>query len=418
MPIVSITLPQLGESVAEATILKWLVEPGDTIERDQIIAEVATDKVDTDLYSEYEGVLSTIEVKEGEIALVGSTIATITTSKSIELEKVVPQEGKSISKSPATQEKDQNKEQVQSILNSTSLYLTPVVRNIAAKAKLTPQQLEQIPRSGSNHSRITKKDILAYLNTPTKSAEVIQERKILKIEEEDEVYSLSRMRQLIAKHVSESVQTAAHVTSWVISDVTSIVRWRENVKVEFQENYNSKLTYTHIFMALVVESLQQFPKLNAWFDGVDQLVLKKRINLGFATATPDNNLIVPNLKSAEGLTFSDFAKEVNRLGQAAKSNSLDRTDIQGTTFIVSNTGIFGSLMGTPILVLPQVAILALGAIESAPGVVIEDGKEKIAIVKQMHLSLSYDHRIIDGAYASGFLSDLKRRMLEFEGIQF
>ena len=420
MPLVSILLPKLGESVTEATIIKWLKQPGDKIEKDETIAEVATDKVDTDLPSEYEGVLKEIFIGEGETVAVGKSIATIEVAE----DQIVIKDTIEVKEQDSTSNtKSENNQQIKrqsktNLGHQSGLYLTPVVRNIAHEAGLTPDELSTIQPTGSNKTRITKKDILNYLNpteeiTPSKSI-----KRTLKIESNDEVIPLTRMRKLIASHMSESSQTAAHVTSWVIADVTSIVTWRENHKVLFARKHKTKLTYTHIFMALVIESLIEYPKLNAWYNGEDELVLKGDINLGFAAATPDDNLIVPNIKSAETKALQEIVSSVNILGKAAKTKALKSIDIEGTTFTVSNTGIFGSLMGTPLIALPQVAILALGEITSAPGIIIKDNIESIAIVKQMHLSLSYDHRIIDGAYASRFLKNLKNRMTTFIELQY
>ncbi|MFT4568032.1 MAG: 2-oxoglutarate dehydrogenase E2 component (dihydrolipoamide succinyltransferase), partial [Saprospiraceae bacterium] len=409
MAIVDIILPKLGESVAEATILKWLKKIGDPIQMDENLAEVATDKVDTDLPSEYKGVLHSILVKEGEVAQVGATIATIEVAGDATI-KIEKDEHRSEKTSDFGNQEQliKSAKSVNQVVkgnrilqNATSLFLTPVVRNIAAEAGLTADELLRIKPTGSNSTRITKKDILNYLHPPVQKPLAAHDAKRkLAIEPEDQVVPLSRMRKLIADHMSTSVQTAAHVTSWSEVDVTEIVTWRQAHKEDFIEEHGVKLTYTHLFMQEIVETLKAFPKLNAWLNGGEELIIKNKINLGFATATPNDNLIVPNLKDASALGLVGIVKGVNELGSAAKNGKLKPRDIEETTFTISNTGAYGSLMGTPILSLPQVGILALGEIVSKPSVIMVDGDEIIAIRKLMYLSLSYDHRIIDGAYGS------------------
>jgi 2-oxoglutarate dehydrogenase E2 component (dihydrolipoamide succinyltransferase) len=409
--IVSITLPKLGESVADATIISWLKQPGDFVSKDEYIAEVATDKVDTDLPSEFEGVLESILVQAGKSANVGSTIATIRVEGEIAQDTTKPlpnKETKAVSHASPSISNNAGKE----LNSSTSSFLTPVVRNIAAEAGLTTEDLAKIPTSGSNN-RITKKDILSFLSPPQVQAAPVGQnnpKQNLEITDGDDVIVLSRMRKLIGAHMVKASQIVPHVTSFSAADVSDLVAWRDNTKDVFTKENGVKLTYTHIIMKKVVELLKEYPKLNAWMNGDDEFILKQNINLGFAAATPDENLIVPNVKNAGSLDIVGLAKSVNALGQAAKSNNLRPSDIERTTFTVSNTGIFGSMMGTPIISVPQVAILALGEIASAPSVIIENGKEKLAIRKKMHLSLSYDHRVIDGAYASKFLKGLKKAL--------
>lgn len=409
--IVSITLPKLGESVADATIISWLKQPGDFVAKDECIAEVATDKVDTDLPSEFEGILESILVQEGETANVDSVIATIRVEG--EVLQVAPSSLPTAKTNTVTSTSTSVSHDAGRKLNSNiPSFLTPVVRNIAAEAGLTPEDLAKILTSGSNN-RITKKDILSFLAPPqVQAAPVIQTnpKQKLEITDGDDVIILSRMRKLIGAHMVKASQIVPHVTSFTAADVSDLVTWRDNNKDVFTKENGVKLTYTHIIMLKVVELLKEFPKLNAWMNGDDEFIVKENINLGFAAATPDENLIVPNVKNAGSLDIVGLAKSVNALGQAAKSNNLKPSDIERTTFTVSNTGIFGSMMGTPIISVPQVAILALGEIASAPSVIIENGEEKLAIRKKMHLSLSYDHRVIDGAYASKFLKGLKKAL--------
>lgn len=423
MKTVDIKLPKLGESVAEATIITWLKKPGDAVSKDETIAEVATDKVDTDLPSEYEGTLEEILIQEGETAAVGAIIAKISIKQNelAAVEESITQELETEQHTTlkevvvSTQSNGaaslSNVEKAKKLQAESPTFLTPVVRNIAAEAGLTPEDLKKIQPSGSNKTRITKKDILNFLTPKKESISLPTPKKLnLEITENDEVVQLSRMRKLIGQHMTQAIQTVPHVTTFVRTDVTNLVNWREANKERVLKQENVKLTYTHLIMKCVVESLRYYPKLNAWMNGNDELILKQNVNLGFAAATPDDNLIVPNVKSAQDFSLYGLAKQVNQLGKAAKEKGLAASDIENTTFTVSNTGIFGSLMGTPILSPPQVGVLALGAIESAPGVIVENGEEKLAIRKQMYLSISYDHRIIDGAYASKFLTDLKIRL--------
>jgi 2-oxoglutarate dehydrogenase E2 component (dihydrolipoamide succinyltransferase) len=409
--IVSITLPKLGESVADATIISWLKKPGDFVKKDELIAEVATDKVDTDLPSEFEGVLEAILVKEGDKANVGSAIATIKVEGDVvqNIPNPLPVFG-STETATTTQAVANNAGRTLN-QNATS-FLTPVVRNIAAEAGLTTEDLSKIATSG-NHNRITKKDILSYLTPPVAQVTpvvIANPKQNLEVTENDEVIELTRMRKLIGAHMVKASQLVPHVTSFTTADVSDLVSWRDSNKEAFTKKNGVKLTYTHIIMQKVIQLLKEYPKLNAWMNGDDEFIIKNDINLGFAAATPDENLIVPNVKAAQKLDVVGLAKSVNALGKAAKSNSLKPTDIERTTFTVSNTGIFGSMMGTPIISVPQVAILALGEIASAPSVIVENGEEKLAIRKKMYLSLSYDHRVIDGAYASKFLKGLKHAL--------
>lgn len=417
MQLINIILPKLGESVAEATIIKWLKQVGDTIEKDENIAEVATDKVDTDLPAAHAGILKSIVIQEGQNVAVGAVIATMEVRDADAIESELAMQTDSPVNQPSSTPSMAGVTAPQRLEGRTlaakaGMLLTPVVRRIAAAAGLSAEDLLQIPATGSNNTRITKKDILNYLHTPSSAPQDVgyDPKRNLPIEGGDTVTQMSRMRKLIAEHMSRSVNTAAHVTSWVLVDVTDIVALRDRSKAAFYLKYETKLTYTHLFMQHIIAVLAEYPKLNAWLNGGDELIIKKRINLGFAAATPDDNLIVPNLKDAGSLDLIQIAKEVNRLGTAAKNNRLKPSDIADTTFTVSNTGIFGSLMGTPILALPQVGILALGAIERQPAVVTIEGIEKIVVRSQMYLSLSYDHRIIDGAYASRYLSALKKRI--------
>lgn len=404
MKEIQILLPKMGESVMEATITDWLKNPGDKIAKDELFVTIGTDKVDSDLPSEYEGILKEILVQEGEEVKVGHAIAIMEVSADtiVHTEKFELKE----------REKATTETQVE-LLETKSLdgksFLSPVVRRIAAENGLEIEDLKQIKPTGEN-GRIRKTDILKFLKKDEKPVpQKISTKLNLNIQPEDKVESLPRIRQIAAEHLQTSYQIIPHVTTFSEVNVSNLVSHREKIKDDFQKENGVKVTYTHFIMKAVIETLKEFPKFNAWMNE-DELILKSDINLGFATALPDGNLIVPNVKKVNDLSLKEIIENVNLIGNNAKSNKLKSDDIQDTTFTVSNTGIFGSLAGTPIISRPQVAVLALGEIRSGAGVILKDGKEELAVCKMMMLSLSYDHRVIDGALASQFLTALKKRL--------
>lgn len=404
MKEIQILLPKMGESVMEATITDWLKNPGDKIAKDELFVTIGTDKVDSDLPSEYEGILKEILVQEGEEVKVGHPIAILEVSADtvVHTEKVEIKETETISTETHVE-----------LLETKSLdgksFLSPVVRRIAAENGLEIEDLKQIKPTGEN-GRIRKADILKFLKKDEKPVQQKISTKLnLNIQPEDKVESLPRIRQIAAEHLHTSYQIIPHVTTFSEVNVTNLVNHREAIKEEFQKENGVKVTYTHFIMKAVIDTLKEFPKFNAWMNE-DELILKNDINLGFATALPDGNLIVPNIKKVNDLNLKEIIENVNLIGSNAKSNKLKSTDIQDTTFTVSNTGIFGSLAGTPIISRPQVAVLALGEIRSGAGVILKDGKEELAVCKMMMLSLSYDHRVIVGALASQFLTALKKKL--------
>jgi len=411
MKEIQIILPKMGESVMEATITNWLKSPGDKIEKDELFVTIGTDKVDSDLPSEYEGILKEILVQEGEETKVGRPIAIMEVSADtvVHAEKV-----------EVEVEIQSNVDSKVELIASKSIdgksFLSPVVRKIAAENNLELEDLKKIIPTGEN-GRIRKVDILKYLNKdskPVQSNNVVSQKLNLNIQPEDTVESLPRIRQIAAQHLQASYQIIPHVTTFSEVNVSNLVNHRDSIKEDFVKENGVKVTYTHFIMQAVIQTLNEFPKFNAWMNE-DELILKNDINLGFATALPDGNLIVPNVKKVNQMTLKEIIENVNLVGSNAKSNKLKSTDIQDATFTVSNTGMFGSLMGTPIISRPQVAVLALGEIRSGAGVIVKDGKEELAVCKMMMLSLSYDHRVIDGALASQFLSALKKK-LEAVGI--
>lgn len=390
----------------EATITDWLKNPGDKIAKDELFVTIGTDKVDSDLPSEYEGILKEILIQEGEEAKVGYPIAVMEVSA----DTVVHAEKQEVKESQAVSANSQVE-----LLETKSLdgksFLSPVVRRIAAENGLEIEDLKQIIPTGEN-GRICKADILKFLQKDEKPVQQKISAKLnLNIQPEDKVESLPRIRQIAAEHLQASYQIIPHVTTFSEVNVTNLVNHRERIKEDFQKENGLKVTYTHFIMKAVIETLKEFPKFNAWMNE-DELIIKNEINLGFATALPDGNLIVPNVKKVNDLSLKEIIENVNLMGNNAKSNKLKSSDIQDTTFTVSNTGIFGSLMGTPIISRPQVAVLALGEIRSGAGVILVNGKEELAVCKMMMLSLSYDHRVIDGSLASQFLSSLKKKLEE------
>lgn len=404
MKEIQILLPKMGESVMEATITDWLKNPGDKIAKDELFVTIGTDKVDSDLPSEYEGILKEILVQEGEEVKVGHPIAVMEVSA----DTIVHTEKFEI-KETETTSTETNVELLETKSLDGKSFLSPVVRRIAAENELEIDDLKQIKPTGEN-GRIRKADILKFLKKDEKPVQQKVSNKLnLNIQPEDKVESLPRIRQIAAEHLQTSYQIIPHVTTFSEVNVTTLVNHREKIKEDFQKENGLKVTYTHFIMKAVIETLVEFPKFNAWMNE-DELILKNDINLGFATALPDGNLIVPNIKKVNDLSLKEIIENVNLIGNNAKSNKLKSTDIQDTTFTVSNTGIFGSLAGTPIISRPQVAVLALGEIRSGAGVIIVDGKEELAVCKMMMLSLSYDHRVIDGALASQFLTSLKKRL--------
>ncbi len=408
-------LPKMGESVAEATITSWLKEVGDTIEMDEPVLEIATDKVDSEVPSEVNGVLTEVLFNIDDVVAVGQTIAIIETegeggvAATAPKEMAAPAEVAEIEKTIVSA-----KDTVASVadFSDSDKFYSPLVKNIAKEEGVSVAELEAINGSGKD-GRVTKNDMLAYLKnrgnapvttqsvqkneTPKKAAAPKPPVKTsVAFQEGDEVVAMSRMRKLISGHMVNSVQTSAHVQSFVECDVTNIWNWRTKVKDAFQKREGEKLTFTPIFMEAVAHALKKYPGMNVSVDG-DNIIQRKNINLGMAAALPDGNLIVPVIKNADQLNLLGMAKAVNKLANTARAGKLSPDDIQGGTYTVTNVGNFGSIMGTPIINQPQVGILALGSIRKTPAVIETPEGDFIGIRMKMYLSHSYDHRVIDGA---------------------
>lgn len=424
-------LPKMGESVAEATITNWLKQVGDKIEADEAVLEIATDKVDSEVPSEVSGVLVEQLFQVNDLVQVGQTIAIIETEGGAVTESVVanaiPEEAVAIEKSI-----ELTKETVLAPVDFTESdkFLSPLVKNIAKEEGVSIPELQTISGTGKE-GRITKADILEYIknrgNQPkgTSAASLMVDTIApavtpiaakaapVSVNGGDEIVEMDRMRKLISGYMVASVQTSAHVQSFIEVDVTNIVKWREKVKSAFEKREGEKLTFTPIMMEAVAKALKDFPGMNISVDG-DFIIKKKNINLGMAAALPNGNLIVPVIKNADQLNLVGMAKAVNDLGNRAKAGKLKPDDTQGGTYTVTNVGTFGSVFGTPIINQPQVGILALGAIRKVPAVIETPEGDFIGIRQKMFLSHSYDHRVVDGALGGSFVKRVAEYLEAFD----
>ncbi len=413
-------LPKMGESVAEATITSWLKEVGETIEMDEAIVEIATDKVDSEVPSEVEGVLVERFFEVDEVVGVGQVIAVIETNGEAaavveEVEEDQPEVPEDLPTVTSVKVKIQETETVADLKSTTGKFYSPLVKNIAKTEGISLEELESIQGTGKDQ-RITKNDILAYIKegksapvaggtakqvTQAKASAQPAAPLTSKPAMEDEIIEMSRMGKLISKHMVDSLRTSAHVQSFVEVDVTNVVRWREKVKDEFLRKEGEKITFTPIFMEAIAKAIRDFPMMNISVDG-DRVIKHKDINLGMAAALADGNLIVPVIKKADQLNLVGMTKTVNDLAIRSRSGKLNPDDVQGGTFTVTNVGSFGSIMGTPIINQPQVGILALGSIRKVPAVIETPEGDLIGIRHKMILSHSYDHRVVNGALGSMF----------------
>ena len=424
-------LPKMGESVAEATLTSWLKEVGDTIDFDEPVVEIATDKVDSEVPSEKKGVLIEKCFSVDDVIEVGQTIAVIETDE-IEDTAKIDKIDNSTNISPATPNDiksiEENIEKVtenleesaETILNSevektssNSGFLSPLVKNIIKKEGISSDELSLISGTGKNE-RITKNDILSFLSNRNLVIDKPIQPKIdvnfsdkLNVSDfSDEVIEMTKMGKIISKHMTDSLMTSAHVQSFIEVDVTNIYDWRNRVKSAFEVREGEKFTFTPIFMEAVAVALRQYPMMNISLSD-DKIILKKKINIGMATALSDGNLIVPVIKNADQLNLVGMAKMVNDLAKRARNNNLRPDDVTEGTYTVTNVGVFGSIMGTPIINQPQVGILAFGAIRKMPSVIETEQGDYIGIRKKMIISHSYDHRVVNGALGSQFIKAVK-----------
>ncbi|WP_048331071.1 dihydrolipoamide acetyltransferase family protein [Bizionia psychrotolerans] len=414
-------LPKMGESVAEATITSWLKEVGDTIESDEAVLEIATDKVDSEVPSEVDGVLVEVMFSVDDVVQVGQTIAIIETEGGSTSVEAAPK-SEAVTESAPVAEVAKTvtaaQEAAAPVASSDDRFYSPLVKNMAKEEGVSQGELDAISGTGKD-GRVTKNDMLAYLENrsaapkaePTQPAATPKQSEKPKATPviasgDDEIIEMSRMGKLIAHHMVESVQTSAHVQSFIEADVTKIWNWRKKVKDGFMKREGENLTFTPIFMEAIAKALRDFPMMNISLQG-DTIVKKKHINLGMAAALGDGNLIVPVIKDADQLNLVGMTKKVNDLANRARLNQLKPDDIQGGTYTVTNVGTFGSIMGTPIINQPQVGILALGAIRKVPAVVETPEGDFIGIRYRMFLSHSYDHRVVNGALGGQFVKAVK-----------
>lgn len=436
-------LPKMGESVAEATITSWLKEVGDTIEIDDAVVEIATDKVDSDVPSEVAGVLLQKNFEVDQVVKVGEVLAVIqtegedatpdplpaTTIKTVkETAAPVVEAASPVAEAATavTEEIAQVQEQLQPIVSNEKRFYSPLVKNIAAQENISQEELDGVPGTGQN-GRVTKKDILAYLKNRIPITPVVAEAALQPtapraallvtpkqktppptpavVSGEDQIIEMSRMGRLIADHMIQSKETSAHVQSFVEADVTELWEWREKIKHKFFERTGEKLTFTPLFITAVLKALRDFPLLNSSVDG-NRIIQKGAINIGMATALSDGNLIVPVIRNADHLNLFGLSKAVNDLARRARENQLLPDEVQGGTYTVTNVGNFGSIMGTPIINQPQVGIMAVGVIRKMPAVIETPDGDFIGIRRKLILSHSYDHRIINGATGGQFVKNV------------
>ena len=418
-------LPKMGESVAEATITNWLKEVGDEIQFDEAVVEIATDKVDSEVPSEKKGILIERCFDVNDVVEVGQIIAiieideiedSIVEDNSINNQNENLDETENSSLEIVTEIEDSVTEIIsekETKINLETGFLSPLVKNIVKKENISTDELSNIKGSGKNN-RITKSDILTFLSNRNVVVQKSLDSKInipsyekLEISDfSDEVIEMTKMGKLISNHMTESVKTSAHVQSFIEVDVTNIDNWRSRVKSGFESREGQKFTFTPIFIEAVAVALRQYPMMNISVNN-DKIIIKKKINIGMATALSDGNLIVPVIKNADQLNLVGMAKTVNDLASRARNNGLKPDDIAGGTYTITNVGVFGSIMGTPIINQPQVGILAFGAIRKMPSVIETEEGDYIGIRKKMIISHSYDHRVVNGALGSKFIKAVK-----------
>jgi len=450
MAQIEIRLPKMGESVTEATITNWLKNIGDTVELDEPLVEVATDKVDNELPSEAGGILIKQFFEKDQVAQVGDVIALISTDGNASIAE--PEKESNITAAAAVSDNNNSIQAIPAVTNESSdsidkngpsgKFYSPLVRSIAEKEGVSMSQLESINGTGQS-GRVTKKDILEFIqNKPVSSIESTNKTEakdtltsvpvaiptdasqgnglmshikgpVVIANPGDEIIEMDRMRKLIADHMVMSVHVAPHVTSYVEADVTNIVNWRNRVKGEFAKREGENITFTPIIIEAIVKAIKDFPMINVSVSGTT-IIKRKDINIGMATALPSGNLIVPVIKNADRMNLIGLTKSVNQLANNARNNKLKPEDIQGGTFTVTNVGSFGNVMGTPIINQPQVAIMALGAIRKVPAVIETPNGDFIGIRQKMYLSHSYDHRVVDGSLGGQFVRRVADYLEQFD----
>ncbi|HZH66022.1 MAG TPA: dihydrolipoamide acetyltransferase family protein [Flavisolibacter sp.] len=450
MATVDLIMPKMGESIMEATILKWHKAAGDTIKMDETLLEIATDKVDSEVPSTAEGIVEELLFNVNDVVPIGKVIARVRTGAANSTTKPSPPNMQPAVTQTANQQPAEDYRHAeegttaQPQTPNPNRFYSPLVLNIAAQEGVSMSELEKMPGTGAE-GRVSKKDILQYvsdrktgkLREPgVKSQEgvgsqhKVQQEMVIpmnKVEQKSEpqatqltnytgnveIIEMDRMRKLIADHMVRSKHTSPHVTSFTEADVTALVQWRDKVKKEFEKREGTKITFTPLFIEAIVRCIKRFPLINSSVDGT-RIIVKKDINIGMAAALPTGNLIVPVIKNADGYNLVGLAKQVNGMADAARNNKLKPEDISDGTFTLTNVGTFGSLMGTPIINQPQVAILAVGAIKKRPVVIETPAGDSIAIRHMMYLSMSYDHRVVDGSLGATFLTAVANELQNFD----
>lgn len=444
MSLVDLVMPKLGESIMEATILKWHKKPGDPIKQDETVLDIATDKVDSEVPSTAEGVMEEILFNENDVVPIGTVIAKIRVGANAAVSNTQPapapkeevyEDARVVEEIPY--QPTGNGQRVPAGTKSAIRFYSPLVLNIAQQEGIGMAELENVPGTGQE-GRVSKRDILAYVaakgssskpqgtsQSPQVTSVAVTEQRTTVNDQTSsnnvptvysgnvEVIEMDRMRKLIAKHMVDSKSTSAHVTSFAECDVTNLVLWREKVKKDFEKREGEKITFTPLFIEAIVKCIKRYPWLSSSVEG-DKIIVKKDLNIGMATALPSGNLIVPVIKNADQLNLTGLTKQVNGLANAARTGKLKPDDTTGGTFTLTNVGTFGSIMGTPIINQPQVAIMAVGAIKKRPMVIETPQGDSIAIRHMMYISLSYDHRIIDGALGSTFLNAVSKELENFD----
>lgn len=411
-----VLMPKMGESVQEATITKWFVKEGDEVKEDDLLFEIATEKVDSEIPSPVDGKIIKIYFETEAVVPVGDIVALI----QLEGEEGEPTPRNDVPDENIETDKNQSVETMKQQHAESSRFYSPLVRSIAKKENISFTELDTIEGSGVN-GRVQKKDLLLFIESKKKPENFVEKAKAVfsqpkvsvSIGSDDQIIEMDRVRKLIAEHMVHSVQTAPHVTSVVEADVTNLVLWRNKVKDDFQKRYNEKLTFMPVFVEAVAIALREYPLVNASVDG-DKIILRNKVNIGIAVAKPDGNLVVPVISDADKKNLVGLTSSLNDLANRARINKLMPDEISGGTFSITNFGSFRNLIGTPIINQPQVAILATGSIEKKPAVIETITGDAIVVRHKMFLSLSYDHRIVDGALGGAFLRRIADILEEFD----
>jgi len=417
MAITEIIMPKMGESIMEATVLNWLKQPGDYVEADEFILEVATDKIDTEVPSPVAGILKQILIPVGQVATIGKAICVIDANDDVPLEKKSFDAEVVFHPEPEIAAlTDLSLGNIDVSTDKANPWVSPLIKQICQQEKVSQRELSEIRGSGMD-GRVTKKDVLNYIAVRNSKRMIasgtLSQGPGLRLPG-DEVIEMDRMRKMISERMSDSKRISPHVTSFLEADITNLVQWREQNKAKFLEKYKEPITYTPLLFMATAKAIKDFPGINISVEG-NYIVQHKQINIGMAVALPNGNLIVPVIHNVDELSLLELTKKVNDLSNRARKNKLTPADLEGGTYTISNIGGFGNLMGTPIIVQPQVAIMAFGVIEKKPAVITgPNGEDQIAIRQKMFISHSYDHRVVDGSLGGGFVKRVSDYLEKFQ----